>query len=150
MSARSKLTASAVVASLATGGLLLSAAPSYASTTYNGACGSGYVEIDSMSANVTGFQAGTIFLTYNASNGYNCVETQTATPGTSAELIAMIELSGTNTTWNEDEGTYKYYAGPRYVHAPDSCIDWGGAAAAADWGPIADLPVNIDWSSYCS
>jgi len=150
MSIRSKLTTSAVVVSLATGGLLLSAAPSYASTTYDGACGSGYAVIDSMSADVTGFYDGTVFLTYNASNGYNCVVTQTATPGTAALLITMIELSGTNTTWNEDEGTYKYYAGPRYVYAPHSCIDWGGAVAAADWGPIADLPLNIEWNSHCS
>jgi hypothetical protein len=95
---------------------------------YNGACGSGYGVIDSMDVG-----DGNAFLTYNSSNGYNCVVTVSDTPGTPMVLDARLRLHRTDNVWkwNEyDSGSFKYYAGPVYVHAPNSCIDWGGAAAS--------------------
>ncbi|MEV8095938.1 spore-associated protein A [Kitasatospora sp. NPDC085879] len=87
--------------------------------TYNGACGSGYGVIDSGA--VTG---GTVFLTYNRSTGKNCVVTVRNTAGGAKYMAARV--SKANDPWNSDEGQYTTYAGPVYVSAPGTCIDWGG------------------------
>ncbi|MFC8900142.1 hypothetical protein [Streptomyces cinereoruber] len=76
---------------------------------------------------------GYTFLTYNSSNGYNCVVTVSDKPGTALWLNTRLRLSRNDTVWkpNEmDEGLYKQYAGPVYLYAPNSCIDWGGSAAS--------------------
>jgi hypothetical protein len=99
-----------------------------AAASYNGACGSGYGVIDSMDVG-----DGNAFLTYNSSTGYNCVVTVSDTQGTPMILDARLRLHRTDTVWkyNEyDRGTYNYYAGPLYLYAKNSCIDWGGAAAS--------------------
>lgn len=90
-------------------------------TSYNGACGSGYGVVDSATLSTLG----TVYLTYNSSNGYNCVATVRADPGTAMFMVAGIRLSTSN-TWIVDQGQYTTYAGPVYVHAPGQCIDWGG------------------------
>jgi len=90
-----------------------------AAAPYNGVCGSGYVVIDSLP--LTG---GTIYLTYNSGNGYNCVVTVRSSPGTPLPMDAYVGLSGNEL--NDDFGHYTTYAGPVYVHAPHQCIDWGG------------------------
>lgn len=96
--------------------------------SYNGACGSGYSVIGSMDVG-----EGNTFITYNSSNGYNCVVTVSNTPGTPMVLDARLRIHRTDTVWKAsevDSGTYKYYAGPIYVKAVDTCIDYGGAAAS--------------------
>jgi len=87
---------------------------------YNGACGSGYVEIDSRP-----LSGATVFLTYNSSTDDNCVVTVRNSPGTKQLMNACIKLS-TSSTWICDEGDYTTYAGPRYVHALHQCVDWFG------------------------
>ncbi|GAA2436790.1 spore-associated protein [Streptomyces glaucus] len=117
----------AAVLGLTAAGMALSAGTAQAAS-YNGACGSGYSVIDSM--NVVD---GTVYLTYNASNGYNCVVTVTNTPGTPDVMGANLRLSRNDNVWTsteEDSGTYSYYAGPLYKYAPNSCIDWGGRVAS--------------------
>ncbi|MFF6915373.1 spore-associated protein A [Streptomyces sp. NPDC012466] len=99
-----------------------------AAASYNGACGSGYSVIDSMDVG-----DGNAFLTYNSSNGYNCVVTVSDTQGTPMVLGANLRRHRTDTVWKsneEDSGTFKYYAGPVYTSARDTCIDWGGRAAS--------------------
>jgi hypothetical protein len=99
-----------------------------AAAGYNGACGSGYGVIDSMDVG-----DGNAFLTYNSSNGYNCVVTVTDTPGEAHLLGANLRRHRTDNVWKSNEvdsGMYKYYAGPVYVYARSTCIDWGGAAAS--------------------
>ncbi|MEV0808396.1 spore-associated protein A [Micromonospora sp. NPDC050200] len=122
------------VAALAAGTIAVTAAPARAAG-YNGACGSGYTVIDKMDA---GNSRGTIYLTYN--NGWNCVVTITNTPGTKQFISAMVERSGGD--WVEDEGNYTKFAGPVYVYAPSSCIDWGGI--------VGDKYIRmIEWNDHC-
>ncbi|MCZ9343662.1 spore-associated protein A, partial [Streptomyces sp. TRM76130] len=103
------------------------------------ACGSGYSVIDSMDVG-----EGNTFLTYNSSTGYNCVVTVGDAPGTPQILAARLRLASTSTSWaagTVDSGTYNYYAGPLYLHAPGSCIDWGGAAQSNY--------TRVDYNSHC-
>jgi hypothetical protein len=138
VSVRRRLAGCVAALSLTAGALVLAAAPAQAAG-YNGACGSGYSVIDSMSV---GFQgAGTTYLTYNSSNGYNCVVTMNNT-GTTQWVNAEIEVSGGS--WNEDSGQYRYYAGPRYVYAAHHCIDWGGYVA------YSSGVTDITWHDHCS
>jgi len=111
------------VLGLTVAGMSLTAGTAQAAS-YNGACGSGYSVIDSMNVS-----DGTVYLTYNGSNGYNCVVTVSNYPGTAMVMSANLRISRNDTVWKyneEDSGLYKYYAGPVYQYAPDSCVDWGG------------------------
>lgn len=97
------------------------AGPVVPATAYNGACGSGYVQKDSMALS----NLGVVYLTYNSSNGYNCVVTVRANPGTKLYMEAGVQLYGSD-TYKNDFGLYTTYAGPVYVHAPGQCINWWG------------------------
>ncbi|PBC78072.1 hypothetical protein BX265_2831 [Streptomyces sp. TLI_235] len=87
--------------------------------SYNGACGSGYGVIDSDSVS-----GGTVFLTYNSSTGKNCVVTVRNSPGSAQHMAARVSKAGA--PWISDEGNFTTYAGPVYVYAKGSCVDWGG------------------------
>ena len=91
-------------------------------TSYNGACGSGYGVIDSLPISTLG----TVYLTYSGATGDNCVVTVRANPGTAMYMVAAIQLAGNSGSEVIDSGNYTTYAGPVYLHAPGSCIDWGG------------------------
>ncbi|MFJ5777708.1 spore-associated protein A [Streptomyces sp. NPDC093094] len=124
---RKRIGSAAAVLGLTAAGTL-AATGTAAAASYNGACGSGYAVIDSKDVG-----EGNAFLTYNSSNGYNCVVTVTDTPGVASYLRTNLRLHRTDTVWKyneQDEGSYKYYAGPVYLSARNSCIDWGGAAAS--------------------
>lgn len=101
------------------GAMAVSSSAAYAAT-YNWACGSSYVVIDSF-----GVTGGTVFLTYSSSTGDNCVVTVRNSPGGALPMDAAVKLSSAS-MWNEDFGNYTTYAGPVFVYAPHSCIDWGG------------------------
>jgi hypothetical protein len=90
---------------------------------YNGVCGAGYVQIDSM---LVPSGAGVVYLTYNSSTGKNCVVTIRNTPGSALPMNAYIGLSSSPTWADTDPGNFTTYAGPVYVYAPHKCIDWGG------------------------
>lgn len=101
--------------------------------TYNGSCGAGYSEVDSL--DISGY--GRTFLTWNKSNGYNCVVTQKygANDGP-VELYYM-------TAWiqrtadgfeEEDKNLYHHYAGPVYANGRATCINWGGYVDDAPTG----------------
>lgn len=109
--------AASVLALAATATVVSSTAAQAA--TYNGVCGSGYSVIDR--ANISG---GTVFLTYNSSNGRNCVVTVRNSPGARMSMGALVSLAGD--PWNADQGDYTTYAGPVRVSARNACIDWGG------------------------
>jgi hypothetical protein len=93
---------------------------------YNGVCGSGYNVIDSHSVN-----GGTVYLTYNASTGKNCVVTIRNTSGDRRSMCAKVSLAFA--PWNEDCGSYTTYAGPVYVYASNECIDWGGSIQSSSY-----------------
>jgi hypothetical protein len=101
--------------------------------SYNGACGSGYVAIDH--ADMTG---GTVWLTYNSSNGNNCVTTVRNSPGAAQYMVASIRISGG--AWKEDAGNYTSYAGPVYLYAAHNCIDFNGSINGYS---------NGVWNNHC-
>ncbi|MFD6096666.1 spore-associated protein A [Nocardiopsis flavescens] len=102
------------------------AAPASAAV-YGGQCGSGYGVVNSI-----GFpnDRGTTFLTYNNSNGNNCVVTIRTVPGAAAPMDAFIRITGTS-GWEDDPGNYTTYAGPVYLSAAGRCVDWGGTIGTA-------------------
>jgi hypothetical protein len=61
---------------------------------------------------------------------------KTANVGTKTTVWATLtSQSGTSAT---DRGSYSYYAGPVYVHAPGKCVKYQGGTASitvsAPWG----------------
>ncbi|MFF2624693.1 spore-associated protein A [Kitasatospora griseola] len=120
-----RIAAGAAVLATASAGLL--AAPSTAqAASYNGACGSGYSVIDSLSVS-----GGTVFLTYNS--GWNCVVTVRNSSGSAVFMNAYIKPSNSS-TWTQDPGNYTTYAGPVKIYAPGQCIDWGGIIGSSSAG----------------
>jgi len=117
---KSLATATATLALLAGG--VLAAAPASAAT-YNGACGTGYVVVNSAQVPAS---LGTVFLTYNSSNGYNCAVTIRNNPGTALPMNVGLRRAGNESSAQYDPGSYTTYAGPVYVYGSGSCMDWGG------------------------
>lgn len=114
----------AAVAAL-TGSVLLSSPASAAS--YNGACGSGYSVINSASVG----SAGTVFLTYNSSTGYNCAATIRNTRGSAIYMGVAIWRQGTDEDFaKRDYGNYTHTAGPVYTYGKGSCMNWSGTINA--------------------
>ncbi|WP_067177607.1 M23 family metallopeptidase [Microtetraspora niveoalba] len=86
-------------------------------------CGSGYSVIDSAALGT----AGTVYLLYNSSNGYNCVTTLKRTSlGTNTATSAYLEVQGKSRI--TDSGNFGYYAGPVRAAAAGTCVRWGGSA----------------------
>ncbi|MEV6873314.1 sialidase family protein [Amycolatopsis sp. NPDC051128] len=86
------------------------------------ACGGGYSVIDSQPLGA----AGTVYLSYNAANGKNCVSTmKSASTGTATATSAYLEVKGS--TRVTDSGSFGYFAGPVSAAAADKCVKWGGA-----------------------
>ncbi|MFL1378431.1 spore-associated protein A [Nocardiopsis protaetiae] len=102
------------------------AAPASAAA-YGGQCGSGYGVVNKIEFPDN---RGTTFLTYNSSNGNNCVVTVRTTPGAAAPMDAFIRVSGTS-AWKSDPGNFTTYAGPVYLSAAGRCVDWGGTIGTA-------------------
>jgi hypothetical protein len=121
-----KMAVLGVAATAATAGALVSAAPASAAL-YGGQCGSGYgvVNLIDLPNN-----RGTVYLTYNSSTGKNCVVTIRENPGTATLMEAFVRRSGT-TNWIKESDDFTTYAGPVYVSAAGSCVDWGGTIGTA-------------------
>ncbi|MBR8741663.1 spore-associated protein A [Nocardiopsis sp. MG754419] len=105
--------------------VLANASPALASVPYNGVCGDGYNVNNS--AAITG---GTIYLTYNNTNGRNCVVVIRADPGAAMTMDAVLKHSDA-TSWRRDPGEWTTYAGPVYLEAAGRCVDWGGVIGDA-------------------
>ncbi|MFD9499958.1 spore-associated protein [Streptomyces sp. NPDC060035] len=95
-----------------------SAAPNVTPRTV---CGSAYKTVNSVPVG----SLGTVYLTYNSSNGKNCVATIRANPGTVKNMSAYIYVPDTD-EWAGDFGNYTSYAGPAYVYGRGYCVSWGG------------------------
>ncbi|WP_394428109.1 spore-associated protein [Streptomyces sp. SGAir0957] len=119
---RSVLSLSAVAA-LAAGSTAVLASPASAApnTTPQKVCGSAYKTVNSAAVG----SLGTIYLTYNSSNGRNCVATIRSTPGTAVDMSAYVYVPDTD-QGDSDYGRYTSYAGPTYVYGKAHCVDWGG------------------------
>jgi len=98
-----------------------SAAPN---VTPQGVCGSAYKTVNKAAIG----SLGTVYLTYNSSNGKNCVATIRANPGTAKLMAAYAQIPDTG-DWAEDSGNYTSYAGPTYVYGKGHCVNWGGSIA---------------------
>ncbi|MEU8709847.1 spore-associated protein [Streptomyces sp. NPDC048565] len=117
------LAAVGTVAVLAVGGTAAfgataSAAPN---VTPQGVCGAAYKTVNSAPVG----SLGTVYLTYNASNGQNCVATIRANPGTAVSMSAYVYVPETD-EWAGDDGDFTSYAGPGYVQGKGHCVSWGG------------------------
>ncbi|MFL1429634.1 MULTISPECIES: spore-associated protein A [unclassified Nocardiopsis] len=93
---------------------------------YGGQCGGGYGKV-----NEAAIPGGTVFLTYNNSNGKNCVVVVRSNPGARISMDAALKQSG-GTSWQTDPGDWTEYAGPVYLSAAGQCVDWGGKIGN-DW-----------------
>lgn len=119
---RSVLAASATAAlTLGTVTALASPASAAPGTTPQKVCGSGYKTVNSAAVG----SLGTVYLTYNASNGQNCVATIRNNPGRAVAVSAWIYIPETEES-HYDEGLYTSYAGPVYAYGKGHCVDWGG------------------------
>jgi sialidase-1 len=86
------------------------------------ACGGGYSVLESQPLGT----AGTVYLSYNAANGKNCVSTmKSASAGTATATSAYLEVKGSSRI--TDSGSFGYFAGPVSAVAADKCVKWGGA-----------------------
>ncbi|WP_048574734.1 hypothetical protein, partial [Streptomyces leeuwenhoekii] len=101
---------------------LTAPASAAADATPQEACGSGYKTVNSAPVG----SLGTVYLTYNSSNGKNCVATIRNNPGTAVDMSAWVFVPDTEEQ-DEDYGRYTSYAGPTYVYGKGHCIDWGGS-----------------------
>ncbi|MBC9729849.1 spore-associated protein [Streptomyces sp. TRM68367] len=124
-SARSVLAAVAL-AVLSAGATTALATPASAApnTTPQKVCGSGYKTVNSAPIG----SLGTVYLTYNAANGQNCVATIRTNPGTAADMSAWVYIPDTD-EGDSDSGQFTSYAGPTYVYGKGHCVDWGGHIA---------------------
>ncbi|SDY44615.1 sialidase-1 [Amycolatopsis xylanica] len=92
------------------------------------ACGSGYGVIDSAPLGTEG----TVYLSYNAANGNNCVSTmKKANAGTPTATSAYLEVAGS--ARNTDAGSFSYFAGPVKAPAGNKCVKWGGSAGGVKY-----------------
>ncbi|MFF0383053.1 spore-associated protein [Streptomyces sp. NPDC004673] len=119
---RTALTVGALAA-LALGATTAMAAPASAApnTTPQKVCGSSYRTVNSAAVG----SLGTVYLTYNASNGKNCVTTIRNSPGTAVAMSAWLYVADTD-QGDDDYGNFTSYAGPTYVYGKGHCVDWGG------------------------
>ncbi|GGZ21842.1 spore-associated protein [Streptomyces nitrosporeus] len=114
-------------------GASASAAPN---VTPQGVCGSSYKTVNSAPIG----SLGTVYLTYNSSNGRNCVATIRTNPGTAKAMSVYLYVPDTD-EWAGDSGNYTSYAGPGYVYGKNHCVSWGGS--------IDNVYVSVD-NSNCA
>lgn len=122
-----------------------------ASATTN-PCGSGYSQIGSAYAKSNlGNTVQETVTYYSSTTGDDCLINYNVGKwyGVAVNNCAAIELSTwTWTGWEyEDCGTYKYYAGPVYVHAPHACIDGMGHTNNSNDSEYATYRYS---NAYCS
>ncbi|MFD4874292.1 spore-associated protein [Streptomyces sp. NPDC058420] len=115
--------AGAAMTALAVGATTIAAGSASAApnTTAQKVCGSSYKTVNSAAVGTQG----TVYLTYNASTGKNCVATIRTNPGTARDMGAWVYVPDTE-GYAQDEGAYTSYAGPAYVYGKGYCVDWGG------------------------
>ncbi|MBB5775424.1 N-acetylmuramoyl-L-alanine amidase [Nonomuraea jabiensis] len=96
--------------------------------TAESVCGAGYKVIDSAALG----SSGTVYLTFNSTNGNNCVATiKKASLGKATATAAFLEVKGK--TRATDTGNFDYYAGPVRAAAADKCVKWGGKAGTSTY-----------------
>jgi hypothetical protein len=118
-----KATLTLTTVAMLAGSVAVSSRANAAASSPAAACGSGYHVIDHHNVDYA-----TIYLLYNGST--DCVVTwKTAFVGTPSptQVEAYIERQR-NPDVAIDVGRYAFYAGPAYLYAKGTCVDWGGYA----------------------
>ncbi|NLU72535.1 spore-associated protein A [Streptomyces sp. HNM0575] len=118
-------TASAATSAGATSATAAAGAEAAPKAAYNGACGSGYSVVNS--AGIA--DLGTVYLTYNAQTGRNCVVTIRNAKDDPIHMAASVRVlkDGEETEPVVEEGEFSLYAGPVYVdEGSGHCIEWSG------------------------
>ncbi|XVU28001.1 hypothetical protein ACQPZJ_13420 [Actinoplanes sp. CA-054009] len=111
-------------------GSLVPASPAFAAS-YGGECGSGYSVVNSAAIG----SKGTVYLTYSAATGKNCVVAKRNSAGSAVLVEAGLGLNPVGTHWPQfDGGYYTSYAGPLYLSAADRCVDWMGRISGTEGG----------------
>lgn len=126
-------TAAATLAVTATvvAGALAGATPAFAAAGYGGECGSGYGVVNSAAIGTKG----TVFLTYSASTGKNCVVAKRNAVGSAVIVEAGLAVHPVGSVWTVYQGDYfTSYAGPIYLSAADQCVDWMGRISGTEGG----------------
>ena len=121
-----RLTMVGTIATAAVAGSLITAMPASAAS-YGGQCGSGYSVVNSAPVG----SSATAFLTYN--NGYNCLVVIRNSKGSAQPMAAYLKKSSVESWTMQDEGNYTHFAGPIYLLAIDTCVDWKCMVGTA-WG----------------
>ncbi|MFC9894555.1 hypothetical protein ACFVMC_12765 [Nocardia sp. NPDC127579] len=85
-------------------------------------CGIDYKTVSSMRIG----SSGTVYLTYNSSNGNNCVATIRDSTGSTVDMSVRIEVPDTGSS-AEDFGRFTSHTGPAYVYGRGHCVNWGGS-----------------------
>lgn len=123
-------TASAATSSATSSTASTAAAEAAPKAAYNGACGAGYSVVNS--AGIA--DEGTVFLTYNATTGKNCVVTVRNETGDPLRMAASVRaLDEEGTPAEVDEGEFTSYAGPVYVKGKGLCIEWSGVIGEEEY-----------------
>ncbi|WP_406737605.1 spore-associated protein A [Streptomyces sp. NBC_00853] len=94
---------------------------------YNGACGAGYSVVNQQTVfSEGGLPAAKVYLTYSKATGKNCAVTVNAWDDSAWLFGVNLERSDNPDSYQSDYGTYRVYAGPVYVNAKGTCVNWGG------------------------
>lgn len=122
-----KIAALGVTAAAVTAGALVNAGPAYAAL-YGGQCGSGYNIVN--------------LADFSRPPRHGVPDLQRVhreelrrhqsgrSRGTATLMEAYVRRSG-NTAWIKESDNFTTYAGPVYVSAAGSCVDWGGTIGTA-------------------
>jgi hypothetical protein len=115
--------ATAALAVLATAGVTAATAPASAAAapTPQAVCGSAYKTVNSAAVG----SRGRVYLTYNATNGKNCVATIRNAPAAKTDMTAWVYVPDTD-QGAQDNGMYTSFAGPASVYGKGHCVNWGG------------------------
>ncbi|WP_127503882.1 spore-associated protein A [Actinoplanes solisilvae] len=111
-------------------GALAAGSPAFAAT-YGNECGAGYAVVNSDPIGTKG----TVFLTYSATTGQNCVVAKRNSVGSAVLIEAGLGLNPVGSHWPKYDGDfYTSYAGPLYLSAADKCVDWMGRISGTEGG----------------
>jgi serine/threonine protein kinase len=96
--------------------------------TAQGVCGGGYNVQRSMAVS-----GGRAYLLYSSGTQKNCAVTmKTKNVGKASPVSVWIQASGGSKVG--DSGSFAWYAGAVYVHAPGKCVRFGSGSTAAPYG----------------
>ena len=92
------------------------------------ACGSGYRVLESHPMFKGGYRVATVYLMYDNGSGNNCTVTMRSDQGVGKRRVhvgATLQRRGGRV--QSDSGQFLWYGGPVRLHAPGTCVRYGGS-----------------------